>query len=175
MIIRPVQLSDAETIRAIYQPYVTKTAITFEVDVPTVQEFEERITQTLAQFPYLVAEEEGIVVGYAYTSTYYARAAYDWTTELSIYVAKESRGQGIGSALYTALEEELEARGYLRFLACIAVPNEASISMHEKRGYVQVAHFPKVGYKFEQWHDIIWMQKTIEGPVNTLKEVGERR
>lgn len=175
MIIRPVQLSDAETIRAIYQPYVTKTAITFEVDVPTVQEFEERITQTLAQFPYLVAEEEGIVVGYAYASTYYARAAYDWTTELSIYVAKESRGQGIGSALYTALEEELEARGYLRFLACIAVPNEASISMHEKRGYVQVAHFPKVGYKFEQWHDIIWMQKTIEGPVNTLKEVGERR
>ena len=170
MIIRPVQISDAETIRAIYQPYVTETAITFEVDVPTVQEFERRITNTLPKFPYLVAEVDGKVVGYAYASTYYARAAYDWTTELSIYVAKESRGQGIGSALYTALEEELQARGYLRFLACIAVPNEASISMHKKRGYVQVAHFPKVGYKFEQWHDIVWMQKTIEGPVSTLKE-----
>ena len=71
------------------------------------------------------------MLGYAYASTYYARTAYDWTTELSIYVAKEARGQGIGSALYTALEEELQARGYLRFLACIAVPNEASISMHE--------------------------------------------
>ena len=175
MMIRPVQLSDAATIRAIYQPYVTETSITFEVDVPNVQEFEERITQTLAHFPYLVAEEEGIVVGYAYASTYYARAAYDWTTELSIYVAKEAHGQGIGSALYTALEEELEARGYLRFLACIAVPNEASISMHKKRGYVQVAHFPKIGYKFNKWHDIVWMQKTIEGSVNTLKEVGERR
>ena len=169
MIIRPVQLSDAETIRAIYQPYVTETAITFEVDVPTVQEFEGRITKTLTKFPYLVAEVDGKVVGYAYASTYYARDAYDWTTELSIYVAKEARGQGIGSALYTALEEELQARGYLRFLACIAVPNEASISMHEKRGYVQVAHFPKIGYKFNKWHDIVWMQKTIEGPVRKIK------
>ena len=170
MIIRPVQLSDAETIRAIYQPYVTETAITFEVDVPTVQEFEERITQTLSHFPYLVAEEEGIVVGYAYASTYYARAAYDWTVELSIYISKEARGQGIGSALYDALEEELKARGYLRFLACIALPNESSIAMHEKRGYVQVAHFPKVGYKFDRWHDIVWMQKTLDGPVSSLKE-----
>ena len=102
MMIRPVQLSDAAAIRAIYQPYVTETAITFEVDVPTVQEFESRITKTLTQFPYLVAEVDGKVVGYAYASTYYARAAYDWTTELSIYVAKEARGQGIGSALYTA-------------------------------------------------------------------------
>ena len=94
---------------------------------------------------------------------------------MSIYVAKEARGQGIGSALYTALEEELQARGYLRFLACIAVPNEASIAKHEKRGYVQVAHFPRIGYKFDQWHDIVWMQKTIDGPVNTLKEVEEKR
>ena len=169
MIIRPVQHSDAATIRAIYQPYVTDTAITFEVNVPTVQEFERRITKTLTQFPYLVAEVDGKVVGYAYASTYYARAAYDWTTELSIYVSKEARGQGIGSDLYTALEEELQARGYLRFLACIAVPNEASISMHEKRGYVQVAHFPKIGYKFNKWHDIVWMQKTIEGPVRKIK------
>ena len=170
MIIRPVQLSDAENIRAIYQPYVTETVITFEVDVPTVQELERRITKTLTQFPYLVAEVDGKVVGYAYASTYYARAAYDWTTELSIYIAKESCGQGIGLALYTALEEELQTRGYLRFLACIAVPNEASISMHKKRGYVQVAHFPKIGYKFNKWHDIVWMQKNLNGPVSTLKE-----
>jgi phosphinothricin acetyltransferase len=175
MIIRSAQLADAKAIQAIYQPYVTETAITFEVDVPTVLEFERRITKTLARYPYLVAEVDGKVLGYAYASTYYARAVYDWTVELSIYISKEARGQGIGSALYDALEEELKARGYLRFLACIALPNVASIAMHEKRGYVQVAHFPKVGYKFEQWHDIVWMQKTIEGPINTLKEVGERR
>lgn len=170
MIIRSAQLADAKAIQAIYQPYVTETAITFEVDVPTVLEFERRITQTLAHFPYLVAEEEGIVVGYAYASTYYARAAYDWTVELSIYISKEARGQGIGSSLYDALEEELKARGYLRFLACIAVPNEASISMHKKRGYVQVAHFPKIGYKFNKWHDIVWMQKTLDAPVRKIEK-----
>ena len=170
MIIRSVQLADAKAIRAIYQPYVTETAITFEVDVPTVQEFERRITKTLAQFPYLVAVVEGKVVGYAYASTYYARAAYDWTVELSIYIYKEARGKGIGSALYDALEEELKARGFLRYLACIALPNEASIAMHEKRGYVQVAHFPKIGYKFDQWHDIVWMQKSLEGPTTFLKK-----
>ena len=123
--IRPASLSDAQAIQAIYTPYVEKTAFTFEYEVPSVQEFEKRICKTLEKYPYLVAEENGQVLGYAYASTYYARTAYDWTTELSIYVAKEARGQGIGSALYTALEEELQARGYLRFLACIAVPNEA--------------------------------------------------
>ena len=169
MMIRPVQLSDAAAIRAIYQPYVTETAITFEVDVPTVQEFERRIAKTLTQFPYLVAEVDGKVVGYAYASTYYARAAYDWTTELSIYLHEDARGRGLGNQLYDALEEELEKRGFLRFLACIAVPNEASVAMHEKRGYVQVAHFPKVGYKFEQWHDIVWMQKILDGPVRKIQ------
>lgn len=164
MMIRSAQLADAKAIRDIYQPYVTDTAITFEVDVPTVREFEKRITQTLAHFPYLVAEEEDVVVGY------YARAAYDWTVELSIYISKEARGKGIGSALYDALEEELKARGFLRYLACIALPNEASIAMHEKRGYVQVAHFPKIGYKFDQWHDIVWMQKSLEGPTTFLKK-----
>ena len=138
--------------------------------MPTVLEFEERITQTLAHFPYLVAEEEGIVVGYAYASTYYDRSAYDWAVEVSVYVNEHYLGQGLGSRLYEALERELEARGYLRFLACIALPNVASIAMHEKRGYFQVAHFPKVGYKFEQWHDIIWIQKTLDGPVRKIEK-----
>ena len=118
---------------------------------------------------YLVVEEDGRVLGYAYASTYYARTAYDWTTELSIYLHEDARGRGLGNQLYDALEEELEKRGFLRFLACIAVPNEASVAMHEKRGYVQVAHFPKVGYKFEQWHDIVWMQKILDGPVRKIQ------
>ena len=144
-------------------PIYARQRITFEYEVPSIQEFEKRICKTLEKYPYLVAEENGQVLGYAYASTYYARTAYDWTTELSIYVAKSAWTRDwIG--LYTALEEELQARGYLRFLACIAVPNEASISMHEKRGYVQVAHFPKIGYKFNKWHDIVWMQKTIRRP-----------
>ena len=167
--IRSASLSDAPAIQAIYAPYVEKTAITFEIAVPSIAEFEKRISKTLEKYPYLVAEEDGQVLGYAYASTYYAREAYDWTTELSIYLHEDARGRGLGSQLYDALEEELEKRGFLRFLACIAVPNEASIAMHEKRGYVQVAHFPKIGYKFNKWHDIVWMQKTIDGPVRKIK------
>ncbi|HEM5997122.1 TPA: N-acetyltransferase [Streptococcus suis] len=164
--IRSARLEDAAELVAIYAPYVEKTAITFETQVPTVGEFASRIEKTLGKFPYLVAEEEGRVVGYAYASTYYARAAYDWTVELSVYVSREARGKGIGSLLYDALEEELTARGFKNFLACIALPNPASLALHEKRGYEQVAHFKNVGYKFGSWHDIVWLQKSLVGKQN---------
>ncbi|BCP59508.1 GNAT family N-acetyltransferase [Streptococcus parasuis] len=161
--IRNAQVEDAANLVAIYAPYVEKTAITFETQVPAVEDFANRIEKTLKKFPYLVAVEEGQIVGYAYASTYYARAAYDWTVEMSVYVQKEARGKGIGNLLYTALEEELTARGFKNFLACIALPNPASIALHEKRGYQQVAHFKKVGYKFGTWHDIVWLQKSLVG------------
>ena len=106
--IRPAKLSDAKAIQSIYAPYVEKTAITFEYEVPSVQEFENRINKTLENYPYLVAEEDGQVLGYAYASTYYARTAYNWTTELSIYLHEDARGRGLGSQLYDALEKELK-------------------------------------------------------------------
>ncbi|AXI66065.1 TPA: N-acetyltransferase [Streptococcus suis] len=161
--IRSARIEDAADLVAIYAPYVEKTAITFETEVPTVEAFASRIEKTLEKFPYLVAVEEGKIVGYAYASTYYARAAYDWTVEFSVYVQKEARGKGIGNLLYTALEEELTVRGFKNFLACIALPNPASIALHEKKGYQQVAHFKKVGYKFGTWHDIVWLQKSLVG------------
>lgn len=161
--IRNAQVEDAANLVAIYAPYVEKTAITFETQVPAVEDFANRIEKTLKKFPYLVAVEEGQIVGYAYASTYYARAAYDWTVEMSVYVQKEARGKGIGTLLYNALEKELTARGFKNFLACIALPNPASIALHEKRGYQQVAHFKKVGYKFGTWHDIVWLQKSLVG------------
>ncbi|HEM3167697.1 TPA: N-acetyltransferase [Streptococcus suis 92-1400] len=164
--IRSARIEDAADLVTIYAPYVEKTAITFETQVPTVEAFASRIEKTLEKFPYLVAVEEGKVVGYAYASTYYARAAYDWTVELSVYVSREVRGKGIGSLLYAALEEELTVRGFKNFLACIALPNPASIALHEKRGYEQVAHFKKVGYKFDTWHDIVWLQKSLIGKQN---------
>ncbi|MBM6437948.1 GNAT family N-acetyltransferase [Streptococcus suis] len=136
--IRSARIEDAADLVAIYAPYVEKTAITFETEVPTVEAFASRIEKTLEKFPYLVAVEEGKIVGYAYASTYYARAAYDWTVEFSVYVQKEARGKGIGNLLYTALEEELTVRGFKNFLACIALPNPASIALHEKKGYQQV-------------------------------------
>lgn len=164
--IRSARIEDAADLVAIYAPYVEKTAITFETQVPTVSEFASRIEKSLGKFPYLVAVEEGKNLGYAYASTYYARAAYDWTVELSVYINQEARGKGIGTMLYDALEEELIVRGFKNFLACIALPNPASLALHEKRGYEQVAHFKNVGYKFESWHDIVWLQKSLVGKQN---------
>lgn len=162
MNIRFATPDDAAALVAIYAPYVTDTAITFELTVPTAADFAQRIASISSRYPYLVAEgDDGTVIGYAYASTYYGRAAYDWTVELSVYVSQDKRSQGVGRALYDKLEEELIERGFVNFLACIALPNDASINFHRQRGYVQVAHFKEVGYKFDAWHDIVWLQKQI--------------
>ncbi len=162
MIIRPVLPSDAKELLAIYAPYVTDTTITFEYDIPSISEFTNRIKNISKSFPYLVAEENGKILGYAYASTYYARASYDWTCELSIYLDKDVRSKKIGSQLYDTLEKELVNQRYVNLLACISLPNDISIAFHKKRGFNQVAHFPKIGFKFEQWHDIVWLQKRLK-------------
>lgn len=162
MIIRPVLPSDAKELLAIYAPYVTDTTITFEYDIPSISEFTNRIKNISKSFPYLVAEENGKILGYAYASTYYARAAYDWNCELSIYLDKDARSKKISSQLYDTLEKELVSQGYVNLLACISLPNDISIAFHKKRGFNQVAHFPKIGFKFEQWHDIVWLQKRLK-------------
>ena len=174
MEIRFAKPSDARSLLDIYAPYVENTAITFEYEVPTIEDFATRIEKTLEKYPYLIAEEDGIVFGYAYASTYYARAAYDWAVELSVYVSQEARGQGVGTRLYDALEDLLEQMGYIHFLACISLPNEASLALHRKRGYQQVAHFPKIGYKLERWHDIVWLQKSLEKQANPIKPLKEK-
>ncbi|WP_438477857.1 GNAT family N-acetyltransferase [Streptococcus pluranimalium] len=160
--IRSATIDDVNELLAIYAPYVEKTAITFEYTVPSFADFENRLKQTLLKFPYLVYSEEGNILGYAYASTYKDRAAYDWSCEVSIYVAEKARGKQIGTKLYDALEKELTDIGMKNFLACITYPNDASIAFHQKRGYEKVAHFTKIGYKFDKWHDMIWMQKRVE-------------
>ncbi|MCY7027158.1 GNAT family N-acetyltransferase [Streptococcus sanguinis] len=174
MDIRLAKPSDARSLLDIYAPYVENTAITFEYEVPTIEVFATRIEKTLENYPYLVAEEDGVVLGYTYASTYYARATYDWAVELSVYVSQDARRKGVGSKLYDELEDLLDQMGYIHFLACISLPNEDSLALHRKRGYQQVAHFPKIGYKFERWHDIVWLQKSLEkhaGSIKLLKEM----
>ena len=173
MNIRLAKKSDAAALLAIYAPYVENTAITFEYEVPTIEDFANRIEKTLGKYPYLVAEEGGLILGYAYASTYYARAAYDWAVELSVYVSQDTRGKGVGSKLYDELEGLLDQMGYMHFLACISLPNEDSLAFHAKRGYQQVAHFPKIGYKFERWHDIVWLQKSLEKQAGSIKLLTE--
>lgn len=166
MEIRTARVEDAKELLAIYTPYVLETAITFETEVPSLEEFEHRITDTQASYPYLVAEEAGQVLGYAYAHAYYGRAAYAWTVEVSVYVEKAARATGVGTALYNQLEELLIEQGMTQALACISLPNDASITFHKKRGYEQVAHFKKVGYKLGQWRDIVWLQKELKDIAN---------
>ena len=120
--IRPAKPEDAEKLLAIYAPYVEQTAITFEYEVPTVEEFRERIHNTLKKYPYLVAEQDGEPVGYAYVGPFHDRPAYDWAVETSIYVDQNKKRMGIGKKLHEALEEELRNRGFLNMNACIAYP-----------------------------------------------------
>ena len=168
--IRPAKPEDAEKLLAIYAPYVEKTAITFEYEVPTVEEFRERIHNTLKKYPYLVAEQGGEPVGYAYVGPFHDRPAYDWAVETSIYVKQGQTGTGCGRALYDALERILKAQHILSMYACIAYTDHPddhltsnSPDFHAHMGYELTARFPKCGYKFNKWYDMIWMHKEI-GP-----------
>ncbi len=159
--IRTAQADDAKALLEIYRPYVLKTAITFEYEVPSVSEFEERIKKISSRYPYLVAEESGKIIGYAYASSFKERAAYDWTAETSIYMDETKKSLGTGTALYKSLEERMKLQNVTNLCACIAYPNPQSISFHEKFGYKTVAHFHQCGYKFNTWYDMIWMEKFI--------------
>ena len=159
--IRPAHAGDAPALLEIYRPYVLHTAITFEYEVPSISEFEDRIKKISSRYPYLVAEENDKIIGYAYASSFKERAAYDWTAETSIYIDENRKSIGAGTALYESLEARMKLQNVTNLCACIAYPNPKSISFHEKFGYKTVAHFHQCGYKFNLWHDMIWMEKFI--------------
>lgn len=166
--IRTAAEADAGALLRIYAPYVTETAVTFEYEVPSPEEFARRIRETLKRYPYLVAEKDGSIAGYAYASPFKARAAYAWAVETSIYVERGRRGRGIGKALYLRLEELLRRQNVLNMNACIAFAGEedghldnVSAVFHTRLGYREAAHFTKCGYKFGTWYDMIWMEKLI--------------
>lgn len=161
MKIRTVTPADAPQLLRIYAPYVEDTSITFEYEVPSPEEFAGRIRHILERYPYLAAEEDGTVRGYAYASSFKERAAYDWSVETSIYVRKDAGHRGIGTALYRALEEILAKQNVCNLCACIAYPNPVSIAFHEGFGYRTVAHFHASGYKQGAWSDMIWMEKEL--------------
>lgn len=168
MNIRTAKITDAKELLAIYTPYVLETAITFEYEVPEVSEFADGITKTLNRYPYLVAEESGEILGYAYASAYKSRAAYDWSVEVTVYVKQNIHARGVGTKLYQVLEKELEKQNIVNLTACITAGNEKSEAFHEKLGYQKVASFPHIGYKFNDWHDVVWMQKSLRAPEKNI-------
>lgn len=166
--LRIAREDDAPALLAIYAPYVTHTAITFEYDVPTIEEFASRIVHTLARFPYLVAQKDGEIVGYAYASPLKSRAAYTWAVETSIYVRGDQKRGGVGRALYDALEAILRLQGVTNLNACIATPQAEdeyltldSVAFHERLGYRLIGEFRQCGYKFKRWYNMVWMEKLI--------------
>lgn len=166
--IRIATEDDAEALLAVYAPYVIKTAITFEYEVPTLEEFRGRIRHTLQKYPYLVAERDGTILGYAYVGPFHERAAYDWAVETSIYVEENLRRCGVGGKLNRALEAVCGAMGILNMEACIGVPEEEdeyltrnSENYHAHIGYRLVGEFYQCGYKFGRWYNMVWMEKVI--------------
>ncbi len=161
MKIRLATAQDAQGLLEIYAPYVEHTPVTFEYEVPTLSEFEKRICRTFKKYPYLVAETDGELLGYAYASAFKTRAAYDWSAETSIYIRQDAHRRGIGRALYTELEALLFRQNVCNLCACITYPNPDSIAFHVSFGYHTVAHFHSSGYKNNVWWDMIWMEKEL--------------
>ena len=160
--IRPATEKDVPEILAIYAPYIENSTATFEYDVPCLSSFTQRFRDITAQFPWLVWEEEGQVLGYAYASAPYTRAAFSWCAEPSIYLLPEAKGRGIGRKLYAALETILQEQGYQILYALITAENEPSLAFHRKMGYEAKVEFPNCGYKFNRWLGLIWMEKRIK-------------
>lgn len=170
--IREARLDDARELLAIYRPYVEKTAITFEYEVPSEEEFRNRVGNVLKRYPYLVAvDDSGEMVGYAYASAFKSRKAYDWSVETSIYIKEDRHGEGVGKSLYKRLEDTLREQGVCNMCACIAYPNPESEIFHEKLGYQTVAHFHKSGFKLGKWYDMIWMEKFIGEHVSEPQDI----
>lgn len=159
--IREARPEDAARILKIYAPFVENTTVTFELAVPTVEEFAGRIERTLQKYPYLVAESDGEIVGYAYAGPFRERAAYIWSAEVSVYIRPDRHRRGIGRTLYTRLEEILRRQNVASMEACISHPNRESIKFHSSLDFERVARFTRCAYKLDRWVDIVYMQKIL--------------
>lgn len=176
--IRNATLSDAEQILEIYDYYVKNTAITFEYDTPSIDEFKERMSKIMERYPYLVILKDGHIEGYAYADVFVRRAAYEWSCAMTVYINHNARKCGMGRKLYEALEEELRKMGILNLYACIGYPESDdeylttnSADFHAHLGFVKVGEFHKCGYKFGRWYNMIWMEKIIGEHLDEQKSI----
>lgn len=162
----PIRLADpaadAAAIHAIYAPYVRETTVSFEYDVPSVETIRDRISKTLEFHPWLVYEQAGAVIGYAYAGKHRDRAAYQWSTDVSVYVGHGQQRQGIGRALYTELFALLKRQGFCNAYAGITLPNDASVGIHRALGFDVIGMYHNVGYKFGKWHDTLWLELRLQ-------------
>ncbi|TAN19900.1 MAG: N-acetyltransferase family protein [Chitinophagaceae bacterium] len=159
--IRLIETKDHKEILNIYGHYILNTSISFEYDIPSLAEFSKRIEKVISFYPWLVAELNGQVVGYAYASRHRERKAYDWSAESSVYIREDAHRQGIAKKLYTALFQLISLQGIVNVYAGITLPNAKSESFHKAMGFSPVGVYHHVGYKFKKWHDVLWMEKEL--------------
>ncbi|MBK5200754.1 MAG: N-acetyltransferase [Spirochaetaceae bacterium] len=174
--IRLMKITDAPTILSIYKPYIEETSITFECTTPTLKDFTQRIKNISSFYPYLVYEFNNKVIGYAYAGKIREREAYQWDAELSIYLDNQYLHKGIGKILYMALLDILKLQNIYNVYGVITQPNERSVKLHEDLGFNKLGVFHNTGYKFNSWHDVIWLEKKINDfiiPPKPLKAIGE--
>jgi L-amino acid N-acyltransferase YncA len=155
--------ADAAGCLAVYGPFASNTAVSFEEEAPTLAEFEQRIQRLNRTHAFLVAEDDGEVAGFAYAGTHRERPAYRWSVEVSVYLGERYRGRGIGRALYEPLFLLLEEQGYRLMLAGISVPNPASVSLHKALGFEEIGVYRRSGWKAGAWRDVIWLGRQL-GP-----------
>ena len=170
--VRDATDDDAGACAAIYAPYVAQTAISFETEPPSVAEMARRIAKAQRRHAWVVLEDDGRVVGYAYAAPVKERAAYDWSCEVSVYLAGSNGRSGGGRALYEALFERLAARGYRRAIAGMTQPNEASAGLHRALGFEPIGVQRRIGWKNGAWHDVAWVQRDLgadDGPPSLLR------
>jgi phosphinothricin acetyltransferase len=168
--VRQATEGDAEACAAIYAPYVTDTAITFEIDPPTPSEMAERIAAANRSHAWLVLTEADRVVGYAYGRPFAPRAAYRWSCEVSVYLEQGRRRTGAGRALYETLLPRLAERGYQVAVAGMTLPNDASVGLHRAMGFEPVGTYRHIGWKLDAWHDVAWMQRDLLAPISPPPE-----
>jgi L-amino acid N-acyltransferase YncA len=161
VLIRRARAEDGARCAAIYAPFVVETAVSFETEPPSAAQMAERIARCLRTHPWLVAEDGGELLGYAYATAHRQRPAYQWAAEVSAYVAPAAQRRGVGRALYGRLLADLAACGYRLALAGVTLPNPASVALHEAMGFEPVGVYRGVGYKLSAWHDVGWWQRAL--------------
>ena len=161
ILIRDATENDAARLLEIYRPIVENTAVSFETSAPSVDEFAQRIISAQQSWAWLVAEDNGIPVGYAYGSAHRPREAYRFSVETSAYVHADYRRRGIAGMLYHRLMADLANRGYANAYAGVALPNDASLDFHRRMGFEYIGVFPRVGNKFGRWYDVAWLHRPL--------------
>ena len=164
--IRMAVEDDAEQILEIYAPFCRNTPVSFEMQPPTLDEMRQRIARTISRLPWLVLDEDGLILGYAYAGLHRERAAYGWSVDVSVYVREGLRRRGLGRALYTSLFALLKLQGFYNAVAGTTLPNPGSIGLHQAMGFQPVGVYRNIGYKCGAWHDVAWWQLALREPAS---------